>query len=228
MLTKNTANVLSLENNELTHWGRGKMSAIFQTPFSNAFSWIKIVVFWWKFRWNLFPRVQLTIFQLWFREWLGASQETSHYLNQWWLSLMTHTGITWAEWVKNYSSFPKPIFTAISHLIVSYNLPESSAKYWYALEMAYLLEHIITAISFSIVLGVIWKGGTLVLHLIQYSLLHNTLLLWLSSSSSSSSLMDTWTWDLKQMFQMYSKIINSLVPTRCGNDIKNIVFKSII
>ena len=38
-----------------------------------------------KFHWSLFLRVQLTIFQQWFRWWLGAVQATSHYLNQWWL-----------------------------------------------------------------------------------------------------------------------------------------------
>ena len=38
-----------------------------------------------KFQWSLFPRVQFTIFQHWFRQWLGAVQATSHYLNQWWL-----------------------------------------------------------------------------------------------------------------------------------------------
>ena len=38
-----------------------------------------------RFHWNLFPRVQLTIFHHWFRQWLGAGQVTSHYLNQWWL-----------------------------------------------------------------------------------------------------------------------------------------------
>ena len=38
-----------------------------------------------KFHWSLFPRVQLTIIQHWFRWWLGAVQATSHYLNQWWL-----------------------------------------------------------------------------------------------------------------------------------------------
>ena len=37
-----------------------------------------------KLHWSLFPRVQLTIFQHWFRKWLGAVQTTSHYLNQWW------------------------------------------------------------------------------------------------------------------------------------------------
>ena len=41
--------------------------------------------FWLKFHWSLFLRVQLTIFQHWFRKWLGVDQATSHYLNQRWL-----------------------------------------------------------------------------------------------------------------------------------------------
>ena len=41
--------------------------------------------YWLTFHWNLFASVQLTIFQLWFRKWLGAGQAPSHYLNQWWL-----------------------------------------------------------------------------------------------------------------------------------------------
>ena len=52
---------------ELTHWGRDKMDAISQTTFSRAFSSMKIVVFWLNFHWNLFSRVQLTLFQHWFR-----------------------------------------------------------------------------------------------------------------------------------------------------------------
>ena len=62
-----------------------QMDAISQTTFSKAFSWIKMFEFRLKFHWSLFPRVQLTIFQQWFRLWLGAVQATSHYLNQWWL-----------------------------------------------------------------------------------------------------------------------------------------------
>ena len=69
----------------LTHWGRDKMDAISQTTFSIAFSWMKIFEYRLKLHWNLFLRVQLTIFQHWFRWWLGVSQATSHYLNQWWL-----------------------------------------------------------------------------------------------------------------------------------------------
>ena len=51
----------------LTHWGRDKMAAIFQTTFSNAFSWMKIYEFWLRFHWSVFLRIQLTIFQHWFR-----------------------------------------------------------------------------------------------------------------------------------------------------------------
>ena len=61
-----------------------QMDAIFQTTFSNAFSWMKMYEFWLRFHWSLFPRVKITTFQHWFRQCLGADQATSHYLNQWW------------------------------------------------------------------------------------------------------------------------------------------------
>ena len=51
----------------LTHWGPDKMAAISQTTFSNVFSWMKMYEFRLRFHWSLFPRVQLTIFQHWFR-----------------------------------------------------------------------------------------------------------------------------------------------------------------
>ena len=44
-----------------------------------------MLAFWLKFHWNLFLRIQFTIFQHKFRQWLGAVQATSHYLNQCWL-----------------------------------------------------------------------------------------------------------------------------------------------
>ena len=68
-----------------THWGRDEMNNISQMTFSNVFSSMKMFEFQLKFHWSLFPTVQLTIFQHWFRLWLGAVQATSHYLNQWWL-----------------------------------------------------------------------------------------------------------------------------------------------
>ena len=51
----------------LTHWGRDKMDAISQTTYSSAFSWIKMYEFRLNCHWSLFLRVQLTIFQHWFR-----------------------------------------------------------------------------------------------------------------------------------------------------------------
>ena len=51
----------------LSHWGWDKMSAISQTIYSNAFSWMKICEFRLIFQWNLVWLVELTIFQHWFR-----------------------------------------------------------------------------------------------------------------------------------------------------------------
>ena len=44
-----------------------QMDAIFQTTFSNTFSWMKMNEFRLKFHWSLFPRVKLTTFHHWFR-----------------------------------------------------------------------------------------------------------------------------------------------------------------
>ena len=51
----------------LTHLPFNKMAAISQTIFSDAFSWMKIFIFWLKFHRSLFPKVQLTITQHWFK-----------------------------------------------------------------------------------------------------------------------------------------------------------------
>ena len=47
------------------------------------FSWMKIYTFRFRNHWSLFPRVQLTIFHHWLRQWLAAGQAPSHYLVQW-------------------------------------------------------------------------------------------------------------------------------------------------
>ena len=83
----------------LTHWGRDKMAVIFQMTYSNAFSWMKMYEFRLRFHWRLFLGVQSTIFQHWFRQWLGAVQATSHYLKQWWPSLLM------PQWV-NVTTYP--------------------------------------------------------------------------------------------------------------------------
>ena len=53
--------------------------------FKCIFFSMKIYEFRLRFHWSLFLRFELTIFQHWFTEWLGAGQATSHYLNQCWL-----------------------------------------------------------------------------------------------------------------------------------------------
>ena len=81
----------------LTHWGPDKMAAISQTTFSSAFSWMKMFEFRLKVHWSFFLRDQLTVFQHWFRWWLGAVQATSLYLNQWWLAYRRVTGPQWVK-----------------------------------------------------------------------------------------------------------------------------------
>ena len=74
---------MSIELNTLKLRQDGRHLPFSQTTFSNAFSWMKIFEFRLKFHWSLFLMVQLTIFQHWFRYWLGAAQSTSYCLNQW-------------------------------------------------------------------------------------------------------------------------------------------------
>ena len=73
-----------LQLNFLLYWDRVKMAPISQPTFLNAFSWMKMYEFLFKFHWGLFLRVRITIFQYWFRQWLDVDQAISHYLNQWW------------------------------------------------------------------------------------------------------------------------------------------------
>ena len=88
----------------LTHWGRDNIDAISQTTFSRTFSGMKVFEFLLTFQWNLFLRVKSTIFQHWFRYWLGADQVTTHYLNQWLFILLTHICITRPQWVKGVNT----------------------------------------------------------------------------------------------------------------------------
>ena len=65
----------------LTQWDRDKFSAIPQSTFSNAFSWMNVRTFRLRCSWNLFIRFELIISLYRFRKWLGADQATSHYFN---------------------------------------------------------------------------------------------------------------------------------------------------
>ena len=70
----------------LTHWGRDQMAAIFQTTFSNGFSWMKMYEFRLTFHWRLFLGFNFnnvpTLVQV--MAWLRPGDKLFH-LNQWWL-----------------------------------------------------------------------------------------------------------------------------------------------
>ena len=54
--------VLCMHKLELTHWGREIMTAIFQTTFWNAHSWMKVYEIRFRFHWNLLLTFEFKIF----------------------------------------------------------------------------------------------------------------------------------------------------------------------
>ena len=69
-----------------THLPLDKMAAFSQTTFSNAFSWMKCLVFWLKFHWSLFLRVQFTITQRSFDVYFDLClnhQVSKHWIHRW-------------------------------------------------------------------------------------------------------------------------------------------------
>ena len=85
----------------LTYWGQDNMAANLQTTSWNAFSWMKIIVFLIEFHRYMFSGVRISIWQHWFRWWLGACPATSQRLNQCWCSLLTNKCVTRPQWVKH-------------------------------------------------------------------------------------------------------------------------------
>ena len=84
-----------------THWGRAKMATNFLTTISNAFSSVKIYKFRLRFCWNLFPRVQLTIFQqAWC--WPGNKPLSEPMM----VNLLMHICITRPQWVNTLKLEP--------------------------------------------------------------------------------------------------------------------------
>ena len=75
------------------------MAAIFQTTFWTAFSLMKIYIFRLRFHWILFPRVQLPIFQHWFRWWLGTDLGGTPLSEPNMVRSLTHIRVTRPQWV---------------------------------------------------------------------------------------------------------------------------------
>ena len=91
----------SLVTGEFPHTGQWRRALMFSLIYAWINSWVnnreadnlrchrahydvnemmKMFEFRLKLHWNLFLRIRLTIFWLWFRQWLGIEQVTSHYL----------------------------------------------------------------------------------------------------------------------------------------------------
>ena len=70
------------------------MTTNLQTMILHSLPCMRIVVFGFKFHWNMIPMVQLKSHH-WFRWWSGTDQATNHYLNQWWPSLLMYICTTW-------------------------------------------------------------------------------------------------------------------------------------
>ena len=77
-----------------------QMATIFQTTFSNAFSWMKMYEFWLKFHWSLFPRVRLSIFQHWVQIMAWRRPGDKPLSEPMMVRLLTHICITRPQWVK--------------------------------------------------------------------------------------------------------------------------------
>ena len=88
---------------------KDKMAANLQMTICKCICFMKNVVSWFKFCWNLFPVVQLTISQQWFSWWLRIKQMPSHYLSQWWPNLLMHICVTWPQWVNGDHPHQSPI-----------------------------------------------------------------------------------------------------------------------
>ena len=129
------------------HFPLDKIATISQMIFSYSFSWMKNFVFWLKFHWSLFPRVQLTISQHLFRQCLGAGQATSHCLNQCWPSSPTHICGTRGKRV-NLEPHPSSILLQLlcSHCL-DLILPEYLPTHWVARPCQSWDGNIMTTIS---------------------------------------------------------------------------------
>ena len=88
------------KQSHLWFWGRDKMAAIFQTTFSNAFSWMKTYKFRLRFHWSLFPRVQLNIFPTLIQIMAWRRPGDKPLSEPMMVILLTHICVTRPQWVK--------------------------------------------------------------------------------------------------------------------------------
>ena len=89
----------------LTHWDRDKMVAIFQTTFSNAFSWMKMYEFRLRFHWILFPWVLSVLVQI--MAWRRPGDKP--WFEPMMVSLLTHICVTRPQWVNGAAGWEQKV-----------------------------------------------------------------------------------------------------------------------
>ena len=85
---------------QLTHWGRDKMAAIFQTTFENGFSWMKIYEVRLRFHWSFFLGAQSPYSSIGSYNGLTPTRRQAIiWINDGYISPM-HMWVTQPQWVK--------------------------------------------------------------------------------------------------------------------------------
>ena len=96
-------------SNELTCWGRDKMADILRTTFPNNSLFFKenccILI---KMSLKNIPIDRIINNQALGQIWYGAKEATSHYLNQWWPSLVTHICVSRSQRVNVWINYNLP------------------------------------------------------------------------------------------------------------------------
>ena len=85
----------------LTHWGRGKIAAILQMTVWNAFSWMKMYEFRFRFHWNLFElKVQINNILVLVQMMAWRRPGDKPLSEPMMVSSLTHIYVTRTQWVK--------------------------------------------------------------------------------------------------------------------------------
>ena len=92
------------KQNRLTTWGRVKMAVIFQTIYSNAFSWMKMNELRLRFHWKLFPRVKIKNIPSMVHIMAWRQPGDKPLSEAMMISLLTHISVTGPQWVNNLAS----------------------------------------------------------------------------------------------------------------------------
>ena len=88
-----------MTNISLTHWGRDKMGANFLTTFSNALFLIKYISISTETAPKFVPKGPINNIPALVQIMTWRRHATTHYLNQWWPSLLMYICITRPQWV---------------------------------------------------------------------------------------------------------------------------------